>query len=132
MRRKGSKDRHKRAKARTPYQTYSDWYDKFTKGEKAKFFDRKLTADEFDKQYNKARMAKVPNPAMQIAREQGIKHPGQMRNWESKLTEVYGSVPDLRDAEARRIWFVDFYDQMRMEGMTDHDAIEREFQSLFY
>ena len=34
-RRIGSKNKNTRAKARSAYDTYSYWYDKYTKGEKA-------------------------------------------------------------------------------------------------
>ena len=44
---KGSKNKRVRAKARTPYQTYSDWYDKYTKGAKKSLFRDKLTPEEF-------------------------------------------------------------------------------------
>ena len=67
----GSKNKGKRAKARSAYDTYSYWYDKYTKGEKAGWFRPKYSKQEFDKMYNLAKKAGIKtNRARTIAMSQ--------------------------------------------------------------
>ena len=55
----GSKNKKIRAKARSAYDTYSYWYDKYTKGEKAGWFRDKLSEQEFNEMYDLAKKAGI-------------------------------------------------------------------------
>ena len=67
----GSKNKVIRAKARSAYDTYEYWYDKYTKGEKAGWFRPKLNKQEFDEMYELAKRAGIKtNRARTIAMSQ--------------------------------------------------------------
>ena len=115
-----------RAKARTPYETYSYWYDKYTKGEKAGWFRDKLSEEEFKKEYDLARKAKVANPAKYVAQSQEYVD----RSFENKYKKRYGkNLPDLRDKHVREDLFINF---MNEQGIEDWDEARDEFEKYFY
>lgn len=125
---KGSKNKRLRKKARSPYQTYSDWYDKYTKGHKAGWFSGKLTEDEFKREYEKTRRAKVSNPARSIAASQEYVD----RRFEKQYKELYGKeLGDLRNKADREQLFIDFVDEMMTNGMSMDEARD-EFEKYFY
>ena len=128
-RRLGSKNKGIRAKARSAYDTYSYWYDKYTKGEKAGWFKPKLNEQEFDELYELAKRAGIKaNRARTIAMSQEYVD----RKFEKQYKELYGkNMGDLRDPKDRQRLFLDFRDEMMAQGMSDHDARE-EFQRYFY
>ena len=125
----GSKNKGVRAKARSAYDTYSYWYDKYTKGEKAGWFKPKLNEQEFDEMYELAKRAGIKtNRARTIAMSQEYVD----RKFEKQYKELYGkNMGDLRDPKDRQRLFLDFRDEMLAQGMSDHDARE-EFQRYFY
>ena len=125
----GSKNKGIRAKARSAYDTYSYWYDKYTKGEKAGWFKPKLNEQEFDEMYDLAKRAGIKtNRARTIAMSQEYVD----RKFEKQYKELYGkNMGDLRDPKDRQRLFLDFRDEMLAQGMSDHDARE-EFQRYFY
>ena len=125
----GSKNKGIRAKARSAYDTYSYWYDKYTKGEKAGWFKPKLNEQEFDEMYELAKRAGIKtNRARTIAMSQEYVD----RKFEKQYKELYGkNMGDLRDPKDRQRLFLDFRDEMLAQGMSDHDARE-EFQRYFY
>lgn len=115
-----------RAKARSPWETYNYWYDKYTKGEKAGWFRDKLTESEFNKQYDLAKKAKLANPAKAVAQSQEYVD----RNFEKKYKKLYGkNLPDIRDKKARENLFIDF---MNESGIDDWDEARDEFEKYFY
>lgn len=125
---KGSKNRKRRAAKRTPYQTYSDWYDKYTKGHKKGWFRDKLTPAEFADEYQKALDAKISNPARSIAMAQEYVD----RTFEKRYKELYGQeLGDIRDKATREQLFYDFVDEMQMQGLT-YDEAREEFERYFY
>ena len=128
-RRLGSKNKAKRAKARSAYDTYSYWYDKYTKGEKAGWFRPKLNEQEFNEMYELAKKAGIKtNRARTIAMSQEYVD----RKFEKQYKELYGKkLGDLRDPEAREKLFTDFIDELRMQGMSYDDAKD-EFKKYFY
>ena len=125
----GSKNKVKRAKARSAYDTYSYWYDKYTKGEKAGWFRPKLNKQEFDKMYDSAKKAGVKNNrARTIAASQEYVD----RKFEKKYKELYGKeMGDLRDPKDRERLFLDFKDELVAQGMSYDDA-RKEFERYFY
>ena len=115
-----------RAKARSPWETYNYWYDKYTKGEKAGWFRDKLTEAEFNKQYDLAKKAKIANPAKAVAQSQEYVD----REFEKKYKKLYGkNLPDIRDKKAREDLFIDF---MNEKGIDDWDEARDEFEKYFY
>ena len=86
----GSKNKGVRAKARSAYDTYSYWYDKYTKGEKAGWFRPKLNKQEFDEMYDLAKKAGIKtNRARTIAASQEYVD----RNFEKKYKELFKDYP---------------------------------------
>lgn len=126
---KGSKNRGVRKAPRTPYQTYSDWYDKYTKGGKSKLFDKKLTKQEFEYWYKIAKAKGYANPARKVAMEQEYVE----RSFERGLRRKYGkdNMPDLSTKEARMKAAQDYIDELTAQGMSEDDAWE-EFREYFY
>ena len=125
----GSKNKGKRAKARSAYDTYSYWYDKYTKGEKAGWFRPKYTKQEFNQMYDLAKKAGVKNNrARTIAASQEYVN----RKFEKQYKELYGkNMGDIRDKADREQLFLDFVDELRMQGMSYDDA-KSEFKKYFY
>ena len=128
-RRLGSKNKGTRAKARSAYETYSYWYDKYTKGEKAGWFRPKYTEQKFNELYELAKRAGIKtNRARSIAMSQEYVD----RKFEKKYKELYGkNMGDLRDPKAREKLFLDFKDEMIAQGMSYDDA-KNEFEKYFY
>ena len=125
----GSKNKVKRAKARSAYDTYSYWYDKYTKGEKAGWFRPKYSKQEFDKMYDLAKKAGIKtNRARTIAMSQEYVD----RKFEKKYKELYGKeLGDLTNPKDRERLFLDFKDELVAQGMTYDDA-RQEFERYFY
>ena len=128
-RRIGSKNKGKRAKARSAYDTYSYWYDKYTKGEKAGWFRDKLSEQEFNEMYDLAKKAGIKaNRARTIAMSQEYVD----RKFEKQYKELYGrNMGDIRDKAAREKLFTDFVDELTIQGMSYDDA-RKEFETYFY
>lgn len=126
---RGSKNKIKRAKARTPYQTYSYWYDKYTKGDKAKLFDKKLTKEEFEYWYKIAKAKGYKNPARKVAMEQEYVE----RSFERGLRKKYGkdNMPDLSTKEARQQAAENYINDLTAQGLSVEEAWE-EFREYFY
>ena len=125
----GSKNKVKRAKARSAYDTYSYWYDKYTKGKKAGWFRPKYSKQEFDKMYDLAKKAGIKtNRARTIAMSQEYVD----RKFEKKYKELYGKeLGDLRDPKDREKLFSDFTKELIAQGMSYDDA-KSEFEKYFY
>ena len=125
----GSKNKVKRAKARSAYDTYSYWYNKYTKGEKAGWFRPKYSKQEFDKMYDLAKKAGIKtNRARTIAMSQEYVD----RKFEKKYKELYGKeLGDLTNPKDRERLFLDFKDELVAQGMTYDDA-RQEFERYFY
>ena len=125
----GSKNKGKRAKARSAYDTYSYWYDKYTKGEKAGWFRPKYTEQKFNEMYDLAKRAGIKhNRARSIAMSQEYVD----RKFEKKYKELYGKeMGDLRDPKDREKLFLDFVGELTAQGMSDYDA-RQEFERYFY
>ena len=125
----GSKNKVKRAKARSAYDTYSYWYDKYTKGEKAGWFRPKYSEQKFNEMYDLAKRSGIKNNrARSIAMSQEYVD----RKFEKKYKELYGKeLGDLTDPKDREKLFLDFTDELRMQGMSYDDA-RKEFERYFY
>lgn len=125
----GSKNKGKRAKARSAYETYEYWYDKYTKGEKAGWFRPKLSEQKFNEMYDLAKKAGIKtNRARTIAMSQEYVD----RKFEKKYKELYGkTLGDIRDEKDRAQLFLDFVDELIMQGMSYDDA-RNEFEKYFY
>ena len=125
----GSKNKVKRAKARSAYDTYSYWYDKYTKGKKAGWFRPKYSKQEFDKMYDLAKKAGIKaNRARTIAMSQEYVD----RKFEKKYKELYGKeLGDLTDPKDREKLFSDFTKELTAQGMSYDDA-RSEFEKYFY
>ena len=125
----GSKNKVKRAKARSAYDSYSYWYDKYTKGEKAGWFRPKYSKQEFDKMYNLAKKAGIKtNRARTIAMSQEYVD----RKFEKKYKELYGKeLGDLTNPKDREKLFSDFTKELTAQGMSYDDA-KSEFEKYFY
>ena len=125
----GSKNSGVRAKARSAYDTYSYWYDKYTKGEKAGWFRPKYSEQKFNEMYDLAKRAGIKtNRARTIAMSQEYVD----RKFEKQYKELYGkNMGDIRDPKDREKLFKDFVDELTAQGMSDYDARE-EFKRYFY
>ena len=125
----GSKNKSVRAKARSAYDTYSYWYDKYTKGEKAGWFRPKYSEQKFNEMYDLAKRAGIKtNRARPIAMSQEYVD----RKFEKQYKELYGkNMGDIRDPKDREKLFKDFVDELTAQGMSDYDARE-EFKRYFY
>ena len=125
----GSKNKGIRAKARSAYDTYSYWYDKYTKGEKAGWFRPKYTEQKFNEMYDLAKKAGIKaNRARTIAASQEYVD----RKFEKKYKELYGkNMGDIRDEKVREKLFTDFVDELTAQGMSYDDA-RNEFEKYFY
>ena len=125
----GSKNKGVRAKARSAYETYEYWYDKYTKGKKAGWFRPKYTEQKFNEMYDLAKRAGIKtNRARTIAMSQEYVD----RKFEKKYKELYGKeLGDLTDPKDREKLFLDFINELRMQGMSYDDA-RKEFESYFY
>lgn len=125
---KGSKNKGKRAKARSAYQTYSDWYDKYTKGHKKGWFRPKLDKTEFEFLYKEAKRQGMTNPARTIARAQEYVD----RKFEREYKRFYGEdMPDLTNKEDRIALFENFVNDRIDEGY-DYDEAREMFETYFY
>ena len=125
----GSKNKVKRAKARSAYDTYSYWYDTYTKGEKAKWFRPKLNKQEFDKMYDLTKKSGVKH---NIARTVAMSQEYVDRKFEKKYKELYGkNMGDIRDKADREKMFTDFVNELTAQGMSYDDA-KHEFKKYFY
>ena len=125
----GSKNKGVREKARSAYDTYSYWYDKYTKGKKAGWFRPKYSKQEFDKMYDLAKKAGIKtNRARTIAMSQEYVD----RKFEKKYKELYGKeLGDLTDPKDREKLFSDFTKELTAQGMSYDDA-KSEFEKYFY
>lgn len=126
---KGSKNKVSRSKARSAYETYEYWYDKYTKGEKAGWFRPKLNKQEFEDMYELAKRAGIKtNRARTIAQSQEYVD----RTFEKRYKDLYGkNLGDIRDKDAREKLFEDFVAEMQAQGMT-YDEGREEFERYFY
>ena len=125
----GSKNKVKRAKPRSAYDTYSYWYDKYTKGEKAGWFRPKYSEQKFNEMYDLAKRSGIKNNrARSIAMSQEYVD----RKFEKKYKELYGKeLGDLRDPKDRERLFLDFTKELTAQGMSYDDA-RKEFERYFY
>lgn len=125
---KGSRNRVRRKAPRTPYQTYSDWYDRYTKGAKSKLFDKKLSKEEFEYWYKRAKAKGYANPARKVAMEQEYVE----RSFEKGLRKMYGDdIPDLSTKEARQQLAENYVNDLTAQGLSIEEAWE-EFREYFY
>ena len=125
----GSKNKGKRAAPRSPYETYSYWYDKYTKGNKSGWFSDKLTKKEFEAEYDLAKKAGIKaNRARVIAQQQEFVD----RKFERQYKKLYGKeLGDLRDKAEREQLFFDFVNEMQAQGLS-YDGARDEFEKYFY
>ena len=125
----GSKNKGKRAKARSAYETYEYWYDKYTKGEKAGWFRPKYSEQKFNEMYELAKRSGIKNNrARSIAMSQEYVD----RKFEKKYKELYGKeLGDLTDPKDRERLFLDFTGELIAQGMSYDDA-RKEFERYFY
>ena len=125
----GSKNKATRAKARSAYDTYSYWYDKYTKGEKAGWFKPKLTEQKFNEMYELAKRAGIKtNRARTIAMSQEYVD----RKFEKQYKNLYGkNMGDIRDKADREQLFLDYVDELVAKGMS-YDYARLAFEKYFY
>ena len=125
----GSKNKKIRAKARSAYDTYSYWYDTYTKGEKAGWFRPKYNEQEFNEMYDLAKRSGIKtNRARTIAMSQEYVD----RKFEKKYKELYGkNMGNIRDKSAREQLFLDYVDELTAQGMS-YDDERNEFEKYFY
>lgn len=115
-----------RAKRRTPYETYSYWYDQKTKTEAGKRKYRpKLTESEFYDYYDDAKDAGVRNPAKTIAEKQRKIRYSFQKEYEEAMNKKL-TIEDFETPEARERLFMDF-----AEGYDDTDAAREAFEDLY-
>ena len=128
-RRLGSKNKGTRAKARSAYDTYSYWYDTYTKDKKAGWFKPKLNEQEFAEMYELAKRAGIKtNRARTIAMSQEYVD----RKFEKQYKNLYGkNMGNIRDKAAREKLFSDFTKELTAQGMSYDDA-KSEFEKYFY
>ena len=125
----GSKNKKVRAKARSAYDTYSYWYDTYTKGEKAGWFRPKLNEQDFNEMYDLAKKAGIKtNRARSIAMSQEYVD----RTFEKQYKNLYGkNMGDIRNKADREQIFLDFVDELTAQGKS-YDEARNEFEKYFY
>ena len=125
----GSKNKKIRAKARSAYDTYSYWYDTYTKDKKAGWFKPKLNEQEFNEMYDLAKKAGIKtNRARTIAMSQEYVD----RKFEKQYRDLYGkNMGDIRKKADREKIFLDYVDELVAKGMSYDDA-RNEFERYFY
>ena len=124
----GSKNKKPRAKARTPYETYSAWYDQYTKNGRDKLFSPKYNQQDFEYWYRRAKAKGLKNPARKVAMEQEYVE----RSMEKALRKAYGdNFPDLSDKQSRIKFSEDWVNSKIAEGLSESKAWE-EFREYFY
>ena len=125
----GSKNKKIRAKARSAYDTYSYWYDTYTKDEKAGWFRPKLNEQEFNEMYDLAKKAGIKtNRARTIAMSQEYVD----RKFEKQYKNLYGkNMGDIRKKADREQLFLDYVDELVAKGMSYDDA-RIAFERYFY
>lgn len=125
-----------RAKKRSPYETYSYWYDKYTKGDKQYWFLDKLTEDQFNIRYNsliknnkraKEEKDKVKNPAKTIAAQQIILDRKFFKQYKKRYGKDLG---DIRSADDREQIYIDYINEIN-EERGDYNTRE-DFEKYFY
>ena len=115
-----------RAKRRTPYETYSYWYDQKTKTDAGKRkYKPKLTESEFYEYYDDAKDAGVRNPAKTIAEKQRKIRYSFQKEYEQAMDKKL-TIEDFETPEARERLFMDF-----AEGYDDTDAAREAFEDLY-
>ena len=115
-----------RAARRTPYETYSYWYDVKTKTEKGKRkYHEKLTVEEFDIVYKEAKDLGWRNPAKTIAEKQRKIEYNFQRNYE-EATGKKLKVEDFETKEARENLFFDF-----VSLYENGDIARDQFEALY-
>ena len=125
----GSKNKKIRAKARSAYDTYSYWYDTYTKDEKAGWFRPKLNEQEFNEMYDLAKKAGIKtNRARTIAMSQEYVD----RKFEKQYKNLYGkNMGDIRNKADREQLFLDFADELVAQGKS-YDEARIAFEKYFY
>ena len=125
----GSKNKKIRAKARSAYDTYSYWYDTYTKDEKAGWFRPKLNEQEFNEMYDLAKKAGIKtNRARTIAMSQEYVD----RKFEKQYKNLYGkNMGDIRKKADREQLFLDFADELVAQGKS-YDEARIAFERYFY
>ena len=115
-----------RATRRTPYETYSYWYDQKTKTDAGKRkYKPKLTESEFYEYYDDAKDAGVRNPAKTIAEKQRKIRYSFQKEYEQAMDKKL-TIEDFETPEARERLFMDF-----AEGYDDTDAAREAFEDLY-
>lgn len=132
MKRTYKKNRESR---RSAFETYSSWYDAY---ESRGLFEEKYSKEEFNKQYEKARMAGLKNPAKAVASSQRQ----YSRNFERLLTEKWDAeeyetspykgrkerleeLKELSEEEIKekaKLIFDNYVDAFKESGFTDSEA----------
>lgn len=114
-----------RAKARSSYQTYSDYYDKVTR-RNPDMYEPKYTEAQFNREMRKAHLAKMKNPATRIVQSQ--------RKWEYQFSRRYESVTGKKltgneTKEERQAIFRDFIED---EFDGDYETGREFFETVLY
>lgn len=133
-----------RAKARSAWETYNSWYDKYTKGTKKNLFTPRYSKEEFDKMYkdiqnyNKsARKTGIPtikNPAKAVVQSQSYFDRDFINKWNrshdrgSKLQDM----EDLSNREARRMLAEDWVRAQGFDPNASDNEGWRQFREYFY
>ena len=135
----GSKNTKPANKARSSYDTYVDWYKKYTKKNPG-LFRPMYSEDEFKKEYEKVtKLAKSDprfknNKARWVARSQEYVD----RKFEKNYKALTGNnLPDLSDVKAREQLFTDFADAVVLDrsDLTKKEAYDEArvlFETYFY
>lgn len=125
---KGSKNKAPRVKARSAYKTYSDWYEKYTKGYKSGWFAPKYSEKEFEDEYNLAKLAKIKNPARSVAVSQMYVERSFVRAYKKQYGKNLGDITDKQTRiDIAEAWVT----EKMAEGLSESEAWE-EFREYFY
>lgn len=129
----GSKNKKKSNARRTAYQTYSEWYDKYTKTpDKAQWFGPKYTKEEFEREY---KLTTGNNRARKVAMSQEYVD----RKFEREYTKWYKANQspfsmggneaflDLSDPADRRELFYEF-----AANYSSWKEAKEAFKKMFY
>ena len=131
-RKTGSKDTKKRAAKQNAYETYSYWYDRYTRETQSNLYSSKYTRAEFEEQYKLTKRAKMSNPARTVARSQSLVD--DPRKFERRYRQMYNeTVPEefKTDKAVRQDIFENFVNDLVAQGMT-YDEARQEFERYFY
>lgn len=135
----GSKNKKPANKPRSSYDTYVDWYKKYTKKNPG-LFRPMYDEEEFKKEYGKLTKAAISNPRFKNNKARWLARAQEYvdRSFEKKYRDITGKkLDDLSDPTKREQLFTDWakaviLDRPDLTKKEAYDEARTLFQSYYY